>query len=156
MKTFHRALTTPSKEWRVRIYTLFSFVIIDYAMTSVFSHTFSDEANWLLRTFMIYFNSIPLGLFAFTLSFYGPVYALLCYFTNRNWERLKEISLVELISEHKNPIFDIVLGLGVASRHFEGAMSWILPLPNRLWLALGFIFYLTIVHLGTLRDTLSR
>jgi len=153
--TSPRAFITPSKEWRVRIYSLFILVIIDYAMTAVFCRAFSDEANRLLRAFMIYFNSIPLGLFAFTLSFYGPVYVMLCYFSNSDIGRMRGMSLVEIISEHKNPIFDIVLGLGVAARHFEGAMSWILPLSNRLWLALGFIFYLTIIHLGTLMKSFS-
>jgi len=154
--TSPRAFITPSREWRVRIYALFSFVILDYAMTGAFCHAFTDEANRLLRAFMIYFNSIPLGLLAFTLAFYGPVYALLCFFTNSEMGRLRKSGLVELISVHKNPIFDIVLGLGVASRHFEGAMSWILPLSNRLWLALGFIFYLAIVHFGTLIKNLSN
>ena len=153
--TSPRDFITPSTEWRVRIYALFSFTIIDYVMTGIFCHAFTDEANRLLRAFMIYFNNIPLGLFAFTLFFYVPVYALLCYFTNLDWERWREIGLIELISEHKHPIFDIVLGLGVASRHFEGAMSWILPLSNRLWLALGFVFYLTIVHIGTLIKSFS-
>lgn len=151
-----RAFITPSKEWRVRIYSLCSFVILDYVMTGSFCHAFADEANRLLRAFMIHFNSIPLGLLFFTLSFYGPVYALLCLFTNLDWEGWRKIGIVELISEHKRPIFDVVLGLGVASRHFEGAMSWILPLSNRLWLALGFVSYLIIVHLGTLIKSLSN
>ena len=149
-----RSFIAPSREWRVRVSVLFSFVLLDYVMTGVFCRVFADEADRLLRSFMIYFNSIPLGLLAFTLSFCVPIYALLCYLTNRDWRRLREIGIIELISEHKNPIFDIVLGLGVASRHFEGAMSWILPLSNRLWLALGFVLYLTIVHLGTLMKSL--
>lgn len=150
-----RAFIAPSREWRVRIYALFSFVILDYVMTGVFCQVFTDEANWLLRAFMVHFDSIPSGLFAFALAFYGPVYALLCFFSNSELGQLRDINLVELIYEHKNPIFDIVLGLGVASRHFEGAMSWILPLSNRLWLALGFIFYIVVVHFGTLIKNLN-
>jgi len=119
-------------------------------MTGLFCKDYTDEANPLLRAFMIYFNSIPLGLFAFTLSFYGPVYFLLCCLTNRGIRVFKGMSVIQFISEHSRPIFDIVLGLGVAARHFEGAMSWILPLSNRLWLSLGFICYLAMVHMGTL------
>ncbi len=150
-----RAFIAPSRGWRVRIYALFSFVVLDYAMTGIFCRAFNDEANQLLRAFMIYFDSIQLGLLAFALSFYGPVYALLCFFSNKELVSPRGINLIEFISEHKNPIFDILLGLGVASRHFEGAMSWILPLSNRLWLALGFIFYLVVVHFGTLIKNLS-
>jgi len=150
-----RAFIAPSQEWRVRIYALFSFVVLDYAMTGIFCRAFTDEANQLLRAFMIYSDSIQIGLLAFALSFYGPVYALLCFFTNSELGRLRSMNLIEFVSEHKNPIFDIVLGLGVASRHFEGAMSWILPLSNRLWLALGFVLYLAVVHFGTLIKNLS-
>jgi hypothetical protein len=149
-----RAFIAPSKGWGVRIYALFFFVILDYAMTDIFCHAFTDEANLILRSFMIYFDSIQLGLLAFALSFYGPVYALLCFFSNKELGSPRGMNLIEFISEHKNPLFDIVLGLGVASRHFEGAMSWILPLSNRLWLALGFVFYLAVVHFGTLINNL--
>ncbi len=147
-----RRLITPKKDWRVRVYALFLYVILDYVMTSIFCNEFTDEANTILRTFMIHFNSVPVGLFVFTISYYSPVYVMLCYFTNRDWRSLTGRGLFELISEHVRPLFDVALGLGVASRHFEGAMSWILPLSNRLWLALGFVFYLSIVHLGTQLD----
>jgi len=143
-------LIFPSREWRVRIYTLLSFFMFDYMMTGVFCRAYTDEGDWLLRSFMIYFNSIPLGILALTLSFCVPIYALLCYLTNRDWRSLREIGIIDLVAEHKNPIFDIVFGLGAASRHFEGAMSWILPLSNRLWLVLGFILYLIIVWWGGL------
>ncbi|MDH5363241.1 MAG: hypothetical protein OEW84_08000, partial [Aigarchaeota archaeon] len=76
----------------------------------------------------------------------------LCHFTNRDWTGLMRVDILRLISEHVRPLFDVLLGLGVASRHFEGAMSWVLPLSNRLWLALGFVFYLSTVHMGTLLE----
>ncbi len=140
----------PSKDWRVRVYTPFLFVILDYVMTSLFCGEFSEEANRLLRAFMVSVNSVPLGLLIFMVSFYGPVYVLLCHLTKRNWDGLMGVSFLQLLSEHVRPLYDVAFGLGVASRHFEGAMSWILPLSNRLWLAIGFVFYLFAVHIGTL------
>lgn len=147
-----KRIIVPSKRWRVRIGVVFSLISFDYIMTGIFCRTFEDEANLLIRTFMIYFNSVPLGLCIFMLSFYFPIYSLLCYFSNRNWRPERSI-FVEFTSEYGRPLFDIFIGLGVASRHFEGAMSWILPLTNRLWLALGFTIYLILVHLGSLIDT---
>ncbi len=151
MKTL-KAFLAPSRDWRVRVYSLFVFVTLDYAMTGLFCMEFSDEANAILRAFMIQFDSVPLGLTVFTAAFYVPVYVMLCYFTNRDWTGLMRVDILRLISEHVRPLFDVSLGLGVASRHFEGAMSWVLPLSNRLWLALGFVFYLSIVHMGTLLE----
>ncbi len=145
-----RAFIAPSEDWRVRVFAAFISIVLDYAMTGIFCKEFTDEANTLLRTFMIHFDSVPIGVIVFALSFYGPVYVLLCYLTNRDWAGLKKISLFELLSEHRRPLFDIAFGLGVASWHFEGAMSWVLPLSNRLWLALGLMFYLSLVHMGTL------
>ena len=151
-----RALLIPSEEWRVRVYSVFCFAIFDYTITSIFCRTFKYERNLLLRAFMIYFRSIPLGIFIFSLSFYFPIYIVLCYFTNSEMGIPRDGGVVELLLEYRKPLFDIVLGLGVASRHFEGGMSWLLPLSNRLWLALGFILYLTIVHLGTLMESIGR
>jgi len=146
-----RRFLIPSKDWRVRVYVLYIFIFQDYVMTGMFCKAFADEANGLLRAFMVYFNSIPAGLLVFAISFYGPVYLVLCLLTNYDWERLRSHSLFEFLSERRRPIFDIALGLGVASRHFEGGMSWMLPLSNRLWLALGFIAYLVLVHMVTLK-----
>lgn len=143
---------TPSKDWRVRVYSPFLFVILDYVMTGLFCVEFSNEGNRLLRAFMISADSVPLGLLIFTVSFYGPVYVLLCRFTKKSWDSLMGASFFQLLSEHVRPLYDVAFGLGVASRHFEGAMSWVLPLSNRLWLALGFVFYLFTVHIGTLID----
>lgn len=151
MKTLKEFLA-PSRDWRVRVYSLLFFVIFDYAMTGLFCREFSDEANAILRAIMIHFDSVPLGLTVFTAAFYIPVYVMLCYFTNRDWSGFMRVDVLRLISERVRPLFDIILGLGVASRHFEGAMSWILPLSNRLWLALGFVFYLSTVHMGTLLE----
>lgn len=147
-----KAFLAPSRGWHVRLYSLFVFVILDYVMTGIFCREFSDEANAILRAFMIQFNSIPLGLTIFTVAFYLPVYVMLCYFTNRDWTDLMRVDILRLISEHGRPLFDVSLGLSVAARHFEGAMSWILPLSNRLWLVLGFVLYLSIIHVGTLLE----
>jgi len=151
MKTL-KAFLAPSRDWRVRVYSLLIFVIFDYAMTGLFCREFSDEANAILRAIMIHFDSVPLGLTVFTAAFYIPVYVMLCYFTNHDWSGFMRVDVLRLISERVRPLFDVLLGLGVASRHFEGAMSWMLPLPNRLWLALGFVFYLSTVHMGTLLE----
>jgi len=145
----------PSKDWHVRVYVLYFFIFQDYVMTGTFCKAFADEGNVLLRAFMVYFNNIQVGLLVFALSFYGPVYAVLCFLTNYDWDRLRSLSLFEFLSEYRRPIFDVALGLGVASRHFEGAMSWILPLSNMLWLALGFVAYLTLVHISTLKANAS-
>ncbi len=144
-----RKLLIPSKKWQVRIYTLFFFVLIDYIITCALCKDFKNEGNLILRKFMIYFNSVYLGILIFTLSFYLPTYIILCYFTNCNMEKLRKFNIVELIYSYKKQIFDVILGLGVAARHFEGAMSWILPLSNRLCLLWGFLFYLIIVYVGT-------
>lgn len=141
----------PSRDWRVRVYVLYVFILQDYLLTGAFCKDFADEANLLVRASMIYFDDVQVGLVVFALVFYGPVYAVLCFLTNRDWNRLRGMSLFEFLSERRRPIFDVALGLGVASRHFEGGMSWILPLSNRLWLPLGFISYLALVHLGTLK-----
>jgi hypothetical protein len=151
MKTL-KAFLAPSRDWRVRVYSLLIFVIFDYAMTGLFCREFSDEANAILRAIMIHFDNVPLGLTIFTTAFYIPVYVMLCYFTNHDWSGFMRVDVLRLISERVRPLFDVLLGLGVASRHFEGAMSWMLPLPNRLWLALGFVFYLSTVHMGTLLE----
>lgn len=144
-----QAFLAPSKGWRVRVYSLFVFVILDYIITGIFCKEFSNEANAILRAFMIQFDSVPIGLTAFTMAFYVPVYVMLCYFTNRDWTGLMRVDILRLFSEHVRPLFDVSLGLSVAARHFEGAMSWVLPLSNRLWLALGFVFYLSIIYIGT-------
>jgi len=141
----------PSRDWRVRVYVLYVFILQDYLLTGAFCKDFADEANLLVRASMIYFDDVQVGLVVFALAFYGPVYAVLCFLTNRDWNRLRGMSLFEFLSERRRPIFDVALGLGVASRHFEGGMSWILPLSNRLWLPLGFISYLALVHIGTLK-----
>ena len=150
--SFLRRSLLPSRDWRLRVLVVYVFIFQDYLMTGVFCRDIADEANWLLRTFMLTFNSVQVGLLVFGLSFYGPVYAVLCLLTNHDWTGLRSQSLFELLSERRRPLFDVAFGLGVASRHFEGGMSWVLPLSNRLWLALGFITYLTLVHVGTLKE----
>jgi hypothetical protein len=147
-----RKTLIPSRDWRLRVLVVYVFIFQDYLMTGAFCRDIADEANWLLRTFMLAFNNIPVGLLVFGISFYGPVYAVLCLLTNHDWTGLRGQSLFELLSERRRPLFDVAFGLGVASRHFEGGMSWVLPLSNRLWLALGFITYLTLVHIGTLKE----
>jgi len=117
-------------------------------MTALFCTNFSEEGNIILRIIMIQLNDITLGLILFALLFYGPIYIIFCYFSNKF--RLKGNGLTELVYDYRRPIYDIIVGLGVAARHFEGGMSWILPLSNRLWLAVGYIFYLSIIYLGTL------
>ncbi|UCD44018.1 MAG: hypothetical protein JSV27_07660 [Candidatus Bathyarchaeota archaeon] len=146
-----RQFLIPARDWRVRVYALYVFILQDYLMTGAFCKDFADEANLLVRASMIYFDDVQVGLLVFALAFYGPVYAVLCLLTNRDWDHLRGTSLFEFLSERRRPIFDVALGLGVASRHFEGGMSWVLPLSNRLWLPLGFIAYLTLVHIGTLK-----
>jgi hypothetical protein len=153
--SFLRRALIPSKDWRLRIIVVYVFIVQDYLMTGAFCRDIADEANWLLRTFMLYFNSIPMGLLVFGFSFYGPVYVVLCFLTNYDWARLRSKSLFEFLSERRRPLFDVAFGLGVAARHFEGGMSWVLPLSNRLWLALGFIAYLAVVHIGTLKVNVS-
>lgn len=143
-----RDILIPSRDWRVRIYSVYVFILFDYIMTAFFCDTFSEEGNIVLRFVMIQLNDIVLGLVFFALLFYGAIYIILCYFSNR--VQIKEMGLTGLIYYYRRPLFDIVIGLGVGARHFEGGMSWVLPLHNRLWLALGFIFYLTTVHIGTL------
>jgi len=141
----------PSRDWHVRVYVLYVFILQDYLMTGAFCKDFADEANLLVRASMIYFDDVQVGLLVFALAFYGPVYTVLCFLTNKEWDRLRGMSIFEFLSERRRPIFDVALGLGVASRHFEGGMSWVLPLSNRLWLPLGFIAYLALVHIGTLK-----
>jgi hypothetical protein len=146
-----RDFLVPSRDWRVRVYVLYTFIFLDYILTSAYIDSYTDEGNAVLRAFMTYFDSVTLSLLAFTLAFYGPIYLALCHFSNRDWRRTRASGTLELLHEYRRPLYDIFLGLGVAARHFEGGLSWILPLSNRLWLALGFIAYLTLVHIGTLR-----
>jgi len=105
---------------------------------------------------MIYFDSVPLGLFVFMIAFYGPVYIMFCFISNMDWSNVREIDFFDSMSERIRPIYDIVLGLGVAARHFDGGMSWIHPLKSGLWIPVGFVIYLTLVHFGTLWIELGR
>ncbi len=146
-----RSFLVPSRDWRVRVYVLYSFIFLDYILTSANIDSYADEGNTVLRAFMTYLDNVPLGLLSFTLVFYGPIYLALCHFSNRGGRSTRASGILELLHEYRRPLFDIFLGLGVAARHFEGGMSWILPLSNRLWLALGFIAYLTLVHFVTLK-----
>ena len=128
----------------------------DYILTGFFCKDFNDEANRIVRSFMIYFDSVPLGLFVFMIAFYGPVYIMFCFISNMDWSNVREIDFFESMSERIRPIYDIVLGLGVAARHFDGGMSWIHPLKSGLWIPVGFVIYLTLVHFGTLWIELGR
>ena len=110
----------------------------------------------MLRTFMVGFGSIPLGLVAFMLAFYGPFYMALCYFSNVDWGSVREIGFFDSLHRRIRVVYDVVLGLGVAARHFDGGMSWVYPLESGLWIPAGFIFYLTLVHFGTMWFELGR
>jgi hypothetical protein len=139
----------PSRGWRVRVYSAFLFVALDYIATAIFCRDYSQEANFVLRALMVFFDSVTLGLLAFSLSFYFPMYVVMSYASNVEPGANKSV-ILGLLSEYGRPLYDVVIGIFVASRHFEGAMSWFLPLSNRLWLALGFAVYLSVVHTGTL------
>ena len=151
-----RELVSPAYRWRVRIYTLILFVAFDYLLTCLFIGGFGDEANRAVRAFMVYLDSVPMGLMAFTLAFYGPVYVTLCYLSNTDWSRVREADFFDTLARRIRPLYDIVLGLGVAARHFDGGMSWIYPLESGLWIPVGFVLYLTLVHFGTVWYELGR
>ena len=151
-----RALIVPAYRWRVRVYSIYLFIVFDYVLTGVFCEDFGDEANRLVRAFMVYFGSVPLGLVAFTLAFYGPMYLMLCYLSNMDWSRVRGVDFFDSLSRRIRPVYDILLGLGVAARHFDGGMSWVYPLASGLWLPVGFVFYLTLVHFGTMWVELGR
>lgn len=151
-----RALIVPAYRWRVRVYSIYLFIVFDYVLTGVFCEEFSDEANRVVRAFMVYLDSVPLGLVVFTLAFYGPVYLTLCSLSNMDWSRVKEVDFFNSLSERMRPVYDVLLGLGVAARHFDGGMSWMHPLASGLWLPIGFVFYLTLVHFGTMWIELGR
>jgi len=151
-----RELVFPAYRWRVRVYTLILFVAFDYLLTCLFIGGFGDEANRAVRAFMVYLDSVPMGLMAFTLAFYGPVYVTLCYLSNTDWSRVREADFFDTLARRIRPLYDIVLGLGVAARHFDGGMSWIYPLESGLWIPVGFVLYLTLVHFGTVWYELGR
>jgi hypothetical protein len=151
-----RALIAPAYRWRVRVYSIYLFIVFDYVLTGVFCEDFGDEANRLVRAFMVYFGSVPLGLVVFTLAFYGPMYLMLCYLSNMDWSRVRGVDFFDSLSRRIRPVYDILLGLGVAARHFDGGMSWVYPLASGLWLPVGFVFYLTLVHFGTMWVELGR
>jgi hypothetical protein len=151
-----RALLVPAYRWRVRAYSIYLFIVFDYVLTGVFCEEFGDEANRVLRAFMVYLDSVPQGLVVFTLAFYGPVYLMLCYLSNMDWSRVREVDFFDSLSRRIRPVYDILLGLGVAARHFDGGMSWMYPLASGLWLPVGFVFYLTLVHFGTMWIELGR
>jgi len=140
----------------VRVYSIYLFIVFDYVLTGVFCEDFGDEANRLVRAFMVYFGSVPLGLVAFTLAFYGPMHLMLCYLSNMDWSRVRGVDFFDSLSRRIRPVYDILLGLGVAARHFDGGMSWVYPLASGLWLPVGFVFYLTLVHFGTMWVELGR
>jgi hypothetical protein len=142
--------------WRVRVYALILFVVFDYLLTCLFIEGFGDEANRVVRAFMVYLDSVPMGLAAFTLAFYGPVYVTLCYLSHMDWSRLREAEFFDSLSRRIRPVYDVLLGLGVAARHFDGGMSWVYPLESGLWIPVGFVFYLTLVHFGTMWFELGR
>jgi len=151
-----RELASPAYRWRVRVYSLFLFVGFDYLLTCTFIEGFGDEANRALRAFMVGLGSVPAGLAAFTLVFYGPVYVTLCYLSNRDWGRVREADFFDSLARRIRPLYDVVLGLGVAARHFDGGMSWVYPLESGLWIPVGFVLYLTLVHFGTMWHELGR
>jgi hypothetical protein len=151
-----RELVFPAYRWRVRVYVLILFVVFDYLLTCLFIESFGNEANRAVRAFMVYFDSVPIGLAAFTLAFYGPIYFTLCYLSNRDWKKVREAEFFDSLARHIRPLYDIVLGLGVAARHFDGGMSWIYPLESGLWIPVGFVFYLTLVYFGTMWYELGR
>jgi hypothetical protein len=140
----------------VRVLSLYLFIAFDYALTSVFCREFSDEANRVARAFMLYFDSVPLGLAAVTLAFYGPLYLILCYLSYIDWSGVREVNFFDALSRRIRPVYDIILGLGVAARHFDGGMSWLHPLESGLWIPVGFVLYLTLVHFGTIWFELGR
>ena len=151
-----RAFIVPARRWRARVYTLYMFIVFDYALTSVFCQEFSDEASRVVRAFMVHLDSVPLGLAAFTLAFYGPVYITLCSLSNMDWGRVREVDFLDALSRRIRPLYDVLLGLGVAARHFDGGMSWVYPLESGLWIPVGFVLYLTLVHFGTMWLELGR
>ena len=151
-----RELASPAYRWRVRVYSLFLFVGFDYLLTYTFIKGFGDEANRVVQAFMVYFDSVPLGILVFTLAFYGPMYLTLCYLSNMDWSRLREAEFFDSLSRRIRPVFDVLLGLGVAARHFDGGMSWVHPLASGLWIPVGFVLYLTLVHFGTMWHELGR
>jgi hypothetical protein len=151
-----RDLVFPAYRWRVRVYSLYLFVVFDYLLTYLFIEGFGDEANRVVRAFMVYLDSVPMGLMVFTLSFYGPVYLMLCYLSNMDWSMPREAEFFDSLSRRIRPLYDILLGLGVAARHFDGGMSWVYPLESGLWIPVGFVLYLTLVHFGTMWYELGR
>lgn len=151
-----RELVFPAYRWRVRVYSLFPFVVFDYLLTGLFIEGFGEEANRAVRAFMVGLDSVPVGLAAFTLAFYGPVYVALCYLSNTDWSRVREAEFFDSLARRIRPLYDIVIGLGVAARHFDGGMSWVYPLESGLWIPVGFVLYLTLVHFGTMWYELGR
>jgi hypothetical protein len=151
-----RDLVFPAYRWRVRVYSLYLFVVFDYLLTYLFIEGIGDEANRVVRAFMVYLDSVPMGLMVFTLSFYGPVYLMLCYLSNMDWSMPREAEFFDSLSRRIRPLYDILLGLGVAARHFDGGMSWVYPLESGLWIPVGFVLYLTLVHFGTMWYELGR
>ncbi len=145
-----KELVSPAYRWRVRVYSLFPFIGFDYLLTYLFIEGFGNEGNRAVRAFMVYFDSVPMGLAAFTLAFYGPFYVTLCYLSNMDWGSVRGADFFDSLARHIRPIYDVVLGLGVAARHFDGGMSWVYPLESGLWIPVGFVLYLTLVHFGTM------
>lgn len=152
----YREFIVPAYRWRVRVYSLILFVVFDYLLTCLFIEGVGDEANRVVRAFMVYLDSVPMGLMVFTLSFYGPVYIMLCYLSNMDWSIQREAEFFDVLSRRIRPVYDILLGLGVAARHFDGGMSWVHPLESGLWIPVGFVLYLTLVHFGTMWYELGR
>jgi len=151
-----RAFIVPAHRWRARVYSLYMFIVFDYVLTAVYCEEFSDEASRVVQAFMVHLDSVPLGLAVFTLAFYGPVYLTLCSLSNMDWGRVREVDFFDALSRRIRPLYDVLLGLGVAARHFDGGMSWVYPLESGLWIPVGFVLYLTLVHFGTMWLELGR
>jgi len=91
-------LVFPAYRWRVRVYSIYLFVVFDYLLTGLFIEGFGEEANRAVRAFMVGLDSVPVGLAAFTLAFYGPVYVALCYLSNTDWGRVREAEFFDSLA----------------------------------------------------------